>query len=66
MSIRQSRLAHVTGLLTLVASLAAVTATVSTRDNNAPAVGGAQFEAHVFVPTRVALPAKDEEPAPTF
>ena len=66
MSIRQRRLAHVTGLLALAASLAAVTATVSTRATSAAAADAALIEPHVFVPTRVALPSKVEEPAPTF
>ena len=62
---RQRRLAHVTGLLALVLSLAAVTSTMSTRGTQATATAVAH-DAHVFVPTRVALPSKDEEAAPTF
>ena len=64
MSIRQRRLAHVTGLVTLALSLAAVTSTMSARHPQAAAATAT--EAHVFVPTRVTLPTRDEEAAPTF
>ena len=63
MSLRQRRLAHVTGLVTLALSLAAVTSTMSARNPQAAATA---TDAHVFVPTRVALPTRDEEAAPTF
>ena len=65
MSVRKLRLANVTGIVTLVLSLAAVTTTMATRSPQVPAAGAAP-DAHVFVPTRVALPSRDEEPAPTF
>ena len=65
MSVRKLRLANVTGLVTLVLSLAAVTTTMATRSPQV-STAGAATEAHVFVPTRVALPSKDEDAAPTF
>jgi hypothetical protein len=66
MSIRQLRRAHVTGFVTLLVSLAVVTSALSARAPRVQAKGAAQSDAHIFVPTRVALPTKDEEAAPTF
>lgn len=65
MSTRQRRIAHVTGLLALALSMAAVTSTISARGPYL-AASAAPVEAHVFVPTQVSLPAQSEEPAPTF
>ena len=66
MSIRRSRLAHATGIVTVVLSLAAVTSMLSTGSGQVPAASAAHADAHVFVPTGVALPSQVEEPAPTF
>ena len=67
MSIRQRRIAHAVGALTLALSLAAVTSVLpigGTRVARGP--GTVPFSEQVFVPTSVPLPASDEEPAPTF
>ena len=66
MSIRQRRIAQVSGIVTLVFSLSAATAMVSTGSRQLPIASKSQPDAHVFVPTGVALPIHDEEPAPTF
>jgi hypothetical protein len=66
MSIRQRTIAQVAGIAVLVVSVAAVTSMPSTEGANAQATRAAKPDAHVFVPTGVALPSHDDEPAPTF